>query len=56
MKARLLRALVGGSIATVLFAAITAAVGDFSITGSAVYGVGIACAVAVLPGRWVKPS
>ena len=56
MKARLRRALVGDSIATVLFAAITAAVGDFSITGTAVYGLGIACAFVLLPGRWVKRS
>ena len=58
MKARLGRALVGGSVATALFAAITAAVGHFSILGTAVYGVAMACAFAVLPGsgRSAKPS
>ena len=58
MKARLGRALVGGSIATALFAAITAAVGHFSILGTAVYGVGMGCVFAVFPrsGRSAKPS
>jgi hypothetical protein len=50
MKARLLRGLVGGSIATAFFAAATVAVGHFSMIGTAVYGVAMACAFAVLPG------
>jgi hypothetical protein len=39
VKARLPRALLGGSIATALFLGPTVAIGYFSIVGTVVYGV-----------------
>ena len=58
----LVRALVGGSVATGLYSGATAALGDFTIVGTAFFGVAMTFFFALWPpfrrsaNRGAKPS
>jgi hypothetical protein len=62
MKGALLRALVGGSVATACWIALTLAIGDFNIYATIGMGLFMACFFAVMPfllrsaNRSAKPS